>query len=69
MLFRSGKIAGRICALRKSESSTRLAVRKIKRKAKNAKSETKAETLEYAAFVIVFTTLSAVQFPAVKVME
>ena len=65
----AGKIAGRICALRKSESSTRLAVRKIKRKAKKAKSETKAETLEYAAYVIVFTTLPAAQFPAVKVME
>ena len=65
----AGKIAGRICALRKSESSTRLAVRKIKRKAKKNKSVTKAETLEYAAYVIVFTTLPAKQFPAPTVME
>ena len=65
----TGKIAGRICAVRKSESSTRLALRKITRKARKAKSVTKAETLEYAAYVIVFTTLSAEQFSAAEVMD
>ena len=69
ILSPTGKIAGRVCAVRKSESSTRLALRKIKRKAKKAKSVTKAETLEYAAYVIVFTTLPAEHFSAAEVME
>ena len=65
----AGRIAGRVCALRKSECSTSRAVRKIKRKARKNNSATKAATLEYAAYVIVFTTLPAAQFPATEVME
>jgi hypothetical protein len=65
----AGEIAGRICAVRKSESSTRLALRKIKRKASRSMTVTKAQTLEYAAYVIVFTTLPAEQFSAAEVME
>ena len=65
----SGKISGRICAMRKSESSARAALNKIKKKARKAKSVTKAATLEYAAYVIVFTTLPTAQFSTAKVME
>ena len=64
-----GAIAGRICALRKSETSTRLALQKIKRKAIRTMTATKPETLEYAAYVIVFTTLPAEHFSPAKVME
>lgn len=69
ILSPTGRIAGRICAMRKSESSTRLALRKIKRKAGKSKTVTKAETLEYAAYVIVFTTLPSDRFSGAEVME
>ena len=68
ILSPTGRISGRICAVRKSESSTRLALRKIKHKSR-PKKIIKAETLEYAAYVIVFTTLPAEQFSAAEVME
>ena len=69
ILSPAGRIAGRICAVRKCESSTRLALRKIKRKAQKSMTISKAETLEYAAYIIVFATLPADQFPAAEVME
>ena len=68
VLSPTGRIAGRICAVRKSESSTRLALRKIKHKSR-PKKIIKAATLEYAAYVIVFTTLPAEKFPAAEVMK
>ena len=69
ILSPAGRIAGRICAMRKSESSTRLALRKIKRKAGKSKTVTKAETWEYAAYVNVFTTLPSDRFSGAEVME
>jgi hypothetical protein len=62
-------IAGRICALRKSEAAARKAVRKIKRKAQQGGPDPKPETLEYAHYVIVFTTLGAAEFAAGEVLE
>lgn len=64
----TGTIAGRICAVRKSESSTRLALRKIKHKSR-PKKVIKDATLEYAAYVIVFTTLPVEKFSAGEVMK
>ncbi len=63
-----GMMPGRICALRKSEEATRRAQRKIQRKAQGGP-EPKAATLEYACYVIVFTTLDEAQFPAESVLE
>jgi hypothetical protein len=63
------KIAGRLCAIRKTEAATRRAQRKIRRKAQQGGSTTKPETLECAAYVMVFTTLPATSFPAPVVLE
>lgn len=66
----SGKtIEGRLCVIRKSEQSATRARRAITRKAQQGGPETKPETLLYAGFVMVFTTLPPDQFPAAKVLE
>lgn len=63
------RIAGRLCALRKSEQAAHRAQRKILRKAQQGGPTPKPETLEYARYVMVFTTLPADSFPAADVME
>jgi len=63
------RLAGRICALRKSEAAARKALRNIKRKAQMGGPEPKPETLAYAAYVIVFSTLPAEEFSAQQVLE
>jgi len=52
------RVAGRICALRKSEHAIQQAQRRLERKASKKQTNTKPETLEYAKYVIVFTTQS-----------
>lgn len=63
------KVAGRLCAVRKSEEATRREQRRIRRKAQLQGAQSKPETLEYAAYVTVFTTLPEEQFSAVEVLE
>jgi Transposase DDE domain len=62
-------IAGRLCVLRKSEEQARRAQRKILRKAQQGGPVTQAETLTYASYVIVFTTLSGTELSAQQVLE
>jgi hypothetical protein len=62
-------IAGRLCVLRKSEKQARRAIRKIHRKAQQGGPKPKAETLAYANYVLVFTTLTATELSAKQVLE
>jgi len=62
-------VAGRLCAVRKSEEATQRAQRIIRRKAQQGGPETRPETLEYAAYVLVFTTLPSGQFRCSEVLE
>lgn len=62
-------IEGRICVLRKSEEATAKAQRKIKRKAQQGGPETKPETLEFAAYVIIFTTVPKAALSTTQVLE
>lgn len=64
-----GAVAGRLCVLRKSEEAARRAIRKIKRKAQQGGPEPKAETLEYARYVLVFTTVPEPELSASEVLE
>lgn len=50
------EVSGRICAVRKSDESIRLAHRRIQRRASKKQTRTKVETWEYAKYVVVFTT-------------
>ena len=49
----------RVCAIKKSKEATEQAQRKIKRVASKKGHETKPETLEAAAYVVILTTASA----------
>lgn len=50
------RVAGRVCAIRKSEYAIEQAQRRLQRKASKRQTKTRPETLEYAKYVIVFTT-------------
>ena len=62
-------VPGRICALRKSEESTRKAQRRLRRRARGSAAQLSSETLEYAQYVIVFTTLAAEEGKAQEVLQ
>jgi hypothetical protein len=51
-------VAGRLCALRKSDCSIQQAHRRLRRKASKKQMITRSETLEVAKYVIVFTMCS-----------
>jgi hypothetical protein len=61
------RVPGRICALRKSEHAIQQAHRRLERKASKKQTRTKPETLEYAKYVIVFTTQATA--PAAEILE
>jgi hypothetical protein len=53
------RVAGRVCAIRKTEQAIQQAQRRLERKASKKQTKTKPETREYAKYVIVFTTQAA----------
>lgn len=64
-----GRIAGRLCAIRKSEEAAARARRHIERKAQQGGPKPKTETLQYARYVMVFTTIPASRFSTMEVLE
>jgi Transposase DDE domain len=64
-----GRIAGRLCAIRKSEEAAERARRRIQRKAQQGGSKPKPETLQYASYVMVFTTVPASRLSTAEVLE
>jgi hypothetical protein len=64
-----GPVGGRICAVRKTLTATEQAQRKIKTKAKEESRQVNPETLEYAKFVVVFSTFPEAEFSAREVLE
>jgi hypothetical protein len=52
-------LSGRVCAVRKSELAIRLAHRRLHRRSSKKQMRTRPETLEFAKYVLVFTTRSA----------
>jgi hypothetical protein len=63
------RIAGRLCVLRKSEEAAEKARRRIVRKAQQGGPTPKPETLEYARYVMIFTTVPANHFSTAEVLE
>ena len=61
-------VAGRVCALRKSEEAARLALAKLRLEASRKGRELRPETLAYARHVILFTTFDAGRFSAADVL-
>jgi len=61
-------IMGRLCVLRKSGISAQRAIDKLKKEA-SSKQKIKLETIEFAKYVIVFTTLPKKDYPADRVLD
>ena len=64
-----GDIEGRLCVIRKSQIAADLAIAKIKKQASKRQRTVKPQTLEYAKYVIVFTTLPLESFSTHCVLE
>ena len=62
-------VYGRICAIRKSEQAIEEALKKLKRKATTGQRELKPQTIEYAKYIIVFTTLPKKSFSSKDILE
>ena len=62
-------VKGRLCVVRKSEQATRLALKKLRRKASKNGLALEPQTLLYAGFVLVFTTLAEAEFSAHTILE
>ena len=62
------RVAGRLCVIRKSMEAIARAHRKIRRKSQGGP-KPKPETLVFAAYIMVFTTLPQTEFPVGEVLE
>ena len=62
-------VAGRICALRKTDEAIEVAHAKIHQTARHSGKRVQPETLRFARYVIVFTTYPPEAFPAQQVLE
>jgi len=62
-------INGRLCILRKSKTAIELALKKLKREASKRQSELQPETIEFAKYIILFTTLPISEFSTNEVLE
>ncbi len=63
------RVAGRLCALRKSQQAIAAAERQLDRREHKNQIRVRPETREYAHYVLVFTTLRAVELGAAEVLE
>jgi IS4 transposase len=63
-----GWIAGQLIALRQSAEATRRAQRHLRRRAQQGQGPASAEALEFAAYFMVWTTLTAA-FPAAAILD
>ncbi len=64
-----GAVAGRVCALRKTREAIRIAHKSLRKKASKKGTQLQPQTLEFAKYVIVFTTFPEAQFSVADVLE
>ncbi len=62
-------VKGRVCVIRKSNEAIKLAQTKINREASKKSITVRPETLEYAKFIILFTTFSEDSFSDVEILD
>jgi hypothetical protein len=63
------KVKGRLCAIRKSEEAIEKAKKAILKAASKKQRKVKSETLEYAEYVILFTTVNRHRLKEADIME
>ena len=66
---KSQNLPGRLCVVRKSNEAIELAHKKLKINASKKGTEIKPETLEYAKYIIVFTTFDQDRFTDVEILN
>jgi hypothetical protein len=64
-----GSVQGRLCIIRKTNEAIKMAQEKLMKEAQKKGRSLKPETLEYAKYVIVFTTYSEDSFSDIDVLE
>jgi hypothetical protein len=62
-------IVGRVCAIRKTEEAIKRAEKQLRRNASKQGEVLQPETLEYAKYIIVFTTFDSLTFSAATVLH
>ena len=62
-------VTGRVCAIRKTEEAIRIAQEGIRKEARRKGRQVLPQTLEFARYVIVFTTFPAADFSSSEVLE
>ena len=62
-------VNGRLCVIRKSAEAIKLAQEKIRKEARKKGRDTKPETLEYAKYIILFTTFPEKEFSPAQILE
>ena len=62
-------VRGRVCAIRKTEEAIQIAQQGIRKEAKRKGRQVQPQTLEFARYVIVFTTFPAADFSPAEVLE
>ena len=62
-------VTGRVCALRKTEEAIKLAHEKIRKEAARKGKQVQPQTLEFARYVILFTTFPDPSFTASEILE
>ena len=64
-----GTLAGRACAVRQTRQAIRIAYKALRRQASKKGTQLPPQTLEFAQYVILFTTFPTAAFPAASVLE
>ena len=62
-------VRGRVCAIRKTEQAIQIAQQGMRKEAKRKGRQVQPQTLEFARYVIVFTTFPAADFSPAEVLE
>ena len=62
-------VTGRVCAIRKTEEAIRIAHEGIRKEAARKGQQVQPKTLEFARYVIVFTTFPTAEFTGLEVLE
>ena len=61
--------SGRVCALRKTREAIRMAHKSLRQQASEKGQQLRPATLQYAKYVIVFTTFPALEFSPAQVLD
>ena len=62
-------VTGRVCATRKTEEAIRIAQEGIRKEARRMGRQVQPQTLEFARYVIVFTTFPVADFSSAELLE